>query len=52
MQAIDDDLLSGFEELVDDGAEEKDMDDRPKTDYPFSWSEVGLLDDVIVNGTE
>lgn len=43
VDTIDDDLLSGFEELVDDGSEKEEVDDRPEAEYPGSGSEVSLL---------
>lgn len=43
VDTVDDDLLAGFEELVDYGSEKEEVNDRPKTERPGSGSEIGLL---------
>lgn len=48
-----DGLCVGGSELVDNGAEKEEVDDRPSEEGPTSWSEVRLLDvsvDVVWGG--
>lgn len=48
VDAVDDNLLARFEELVDNGAEEKEMDNGPDAKGPSGRSEVGLLAGAVV----
>lgn len=47
VDTVDDDLLSGFEELVDDGSEKEEVNDRPETEHPRSGSEVGFFASAV-----
>jgi len=52
VDAVDDDLLAALEELVDDGSEEQEVDDRPDAEGPAGWGQVGLLTGAVdVMGT-
>ena len=42
-----DPLCVGGGELVDDGAEEEEVDDGPGEEGPFGWGEVRLLDGAV-----
>jgi len=48
VDGVNDNLLAGFEELVDDGAEEKEVDNGPDAEGPSSGSEVRLLASAVV----
>jgi len=48
VDTVDDGLLAEIEELVDDSAEEKQVDDGPDTEYPGSRRKVGLLTSAVV----
>lgn len=42
-----DGLCMGGGELIDDGAEEEEVDDRPSEERPDGWGEVRLLDVAV-----
>jgi len=48
VDAVNDNLLAGFEELVDDGTEEEEVDNGPNAECPSSGSEEGLLASAVV----
>ena len=45
--AVDDDALAGGEELVDDGAEEEEVDEGPDKEGPGRGRQVRLLPGVV-----
>jgi len=48
--AVDDGAFAGGEELVDDRAEQEEVDERPEEEGPRRGGEVGLFDGVVRRG--
>jgi len=45
--AVNNDLSTTGEELVDDGAKQKEVNQRPNEECPRCWGDVGLLARVV-----